>query len=684
LLIAAATLFGEEAGRLAQRLPRDTTYLFIQVPSLGKGWEGFTSLPLYQAYQDEEVQTFLESFGKNLDELAPGLELDLIEDLLNLPAVFDGEAAFALMERDKNHLDWVFSLCADSDPAAGAAFVEEAVLPFLKSLLPFGPTKRTYGDVELTVFMGPSVSVYLYYNDGQLLFTDQEERMLDLIKERQASLVDNGNFKRALENADKDRSFLIFSTLEGLWNKAYEEMDEEERAVLNASGMDGLRSLFASLTMEGGRATDMIRLDIPGDKRGFFKIFSDAPVDPDLARLAPDNTLALAAGNVRFGDLYKTILDMEKASPDAMRDLRQSADDLAEKLGLRSFSDVVGLLGTEVVLFTALPKGGGLIPETVAALEVLEPDKLQTNLFGLVATLAGADPKTVTYRNRQIHYLPLSEGGPFEVNICWCLTDGYLFLSHHPAILKGLVRRLDQGTRNLKKDPEFIAAWKALPGSSVGVAFAHTRRIFEFVYGLILPIAAMTGEDLPFEPALMPTAEAISSYLSFGLSGVTVDEGGLEVRTESDGYGPTSMAMYGMTIALFWIPFEEWNQSMTRWPSCGRSQKQIHEQLEIYRRSNGAYPADLAKDLEGASWFTCGKAYQDTDYSEDERSAFDDFEYVVSVKKIDPPKTWPEDWMILWDSRPRHNDGRVVLLGSGEVIWLPEKEFQKRLEEQGQ
>ena len=39
--------------------------------------------------------------------------------------------------------------------------------------------------------------------------------------------------------------------------------------------------------------------------------------------------------------------------------------------------------------------------------------------------------------------------------------------------------------------------------------------------------------------------------------------------------------------------------------------------------------------------------------------------------------------MVLWDSKPRHNEGRVILLGNGEVIWLPEEAFKKRLEEQG-
>ena len=43
------------------------------------------------------------------------------------------------------------------------------------------------------------------------------------------------------------------------------------------------------------------------------------------------------------------------------------------------------------------------------------------------------------------------------------------------------------------------------------------------------------------------------------------------------------------------------------------------------------------------------------------------------------PQTWPEDWMILWDSKPRHNDGRVVLLGNGETIRGLCEEFEAEI-----
>jgi hypothetical protein len=87
----------------------------------------------------------------------------------------------------------------------------------------------------------------------------------------------------------------------------------------------------------------------------------------------------------------------------------------------------------------------------------------------------------------------------------------------------------------------------------------------------------------------------------------------------------------------------------------------------------------------GFRWIRCPQASLDhanRNRGGEERSITDDFTYVVEALALEPPDAFPEEWMIVWDSEPRHNGGRVVLLGCGDVIWLPEEDFQKRLEEQ--
>ncbi|MHC4943024.1 MAG: hypothetical protein ACYTG7_08400 [Planctomycetota bacterium] len=678
---------------IASILPEDI-YFLIRIPSLKNAWEGFQSLPLYKAYQDEEVKTFIESFGDGITELTPGLRPEQIADLLSLPDVFDGEAVFALIPRGTDEVDWVFSMACLEDTEKATRYIEKTLHPFLKSLLSWGPVQEEMESTQVMRFFGPEHALFSANLDGRLVIADRREVMQKLLSRARdekrppsSHEILANTVKRA---GAKDVSFMFYFNLESLLNIGEPEMSKRELAELEASGIDGLRSILAALRMSDGRANEVVRLDIPEEKRGFLRIFADSFVDADLARIAPDHTLCLAAGHFQIAELYRTILAMENASPGGpLEDWQTSADELAVEVGLRSFSDLISQFGTEMILFAALPRGGGLLPEAVGAIEVLEPDKLQTNLFGLIETMTGRKPSTVTYRNRQIHYFP-SEGGSrfFDVSVCWCLTDGYLFLSLHPSVLKGLVRRLDQGTRTLKDDPDFSEAWKKLPENAVAVAYVNSERIFNYLYGLIMPIAAMTGGDLPFDPAMMPTAEAISSHLSFGLSGVVKQEDGIIIKTESDGYGPTSILLYGLTAAAFVIPFETWGNSINEWPSCGYTQQSIYEALEAYRQNNQAYPEELSEELREVTgiWVDdgCNVERQGLTRNElDERKPFQDFEYVISAMKIEPPETFPLDWMIVWDSEPRHNNGRIILLGSGDVIWLPEEEFQKRFEEQG-
>ena len=71
---------GEEES-LASLVPGETR-LFVRFPSLRRAWEGFTTLPLYKAYQDEEVQGFLKTFGTGLDEILPGVRMEFVKKLL--------------------------------------------------------------------------------------------------------------------------------------------------------------------------------------------------------------------------------------------------------------------------------------------------------------------------------------------------------------------------------------------------------------------------------------------------------------------------------------------------------------------------------------------------------------------------------------------------------------------------
>ena len=677
-----------EKGTTLADLVAEDTFLYLTIPSLSRSWKGFKTLPIYEVYKDEEVSSLLDSLGENMDEILPGIRIDLVDDLLRLPEIFDGEVSFAFRHPDEEE-SWALSLVSRSDPAKATVFAEETLHNFLHSLFAFGPETVTIKGRKVKRYMGPRDFLFMADLDGRILLTPEEEQMATMISRLDKpgpSLAGLEAFREAAQRMKAaDSSFFVFLSLEPLWKKALDEMDTKEQAIFSELGFQGLRSLSANLTLAGGRAEDTIWLDIPGERKGLLKVLANAHLDSDLARLAPNNTLLLGAGVLNIPDLYKTVLRASEASDYTLfDDLRSGMDNLAKKLGLRAFSDLLSQLGTEAVTFVALPKGGGIIPEAAAAIEVLEPDQLQTNLFALARTAAGEEPKSASYRDREIYYLGEQRRGPLEIGLlCWTVTDGYLFVSHHPSILKGIIRRLDQNRGSLKEDEDFLAAWDKLPGEAVAVAYVNSKRLFEYVYSVFVFFATMAGDNLPFDAALLPTAEAISDYLTFGLSGVTAEEKGILIRTESDGYGPTALFLYGSSVAAFFLPFEIWDDSLDRFPACGWSQRQLGKGLEEYRQNHQTYPPSLE-----ALWeenvnrhATCPQARMDREGAADDEFP-PDFGYVVETLAIEPPEFFPDDWMILWDSEPRHNDGRVILLGNDEQLWLPEQAFQERLKEQ--
>lgn len=692
------SVMGEEES-LASLVPEKTS-LFVSFPSLRRAWEGFTTLPLYEAYQDEEVQGFLKTFGTDLDEILPGVRIEFVKKLLDLPEIFDGEAAFALISEKEgagDEFEWAFTLSWESESERAPVFVEEVLIPVLKSMIPGGSKDEEIQGRKVSIYQGPAHMLYIARVGRRMLFTGSEWSMNDLLRRLDGSsdsLAESDTFRSACAQCGaSDASFLLFLNIGELMTRELEEAKEEERKALAAAGFDEIRSLAAGLTMKEGRADDKIWLDVPGVRKGMLDIFSDSPVDIELSRLAPENTLLFLAANVGIRDFYQTILAIDEASPHSpLREFRASADELSQELGLRSFSDLVGQLGTEVFLFAALPKGGGFFPELAAAVEVLEPDKLQTNLFALVRTLTGEDPNELSFKGRKIYYVPLESRNILDQSVCWCATDGYLLVGLHPTVLKGVIRRFDQSSRSLRKDAEFEAAWKKLPAGAPAVAYANSRHLFNYLYGLILPFATMLDDEMPFDPAALPTAEAVEVYLSFGLSGLKPMEGGIRLQTDSDGYGPTSFVMYGLIAAFFFYPVEAWNEAVRRWPACGYQMETIFEGLEEFRRDRSRYPERLEEMAVEENWrfsgLACPVAHNERSerpgYKEERGEGLKDFVYIVAVKGMEPPDSFPRDWMIVWDSEPRHNGGRIVLLGSGQVIWLTEEAFQERWKEQGE
>ncbi|MBN1417128.1 MAG: hypothetical protein JXP34_00015 [Planctomycetes bacterium] len=672
---------------LAKLVPAADTFLLARFPSLAAAWEGFRSLPLYRAYKDEEVQEFIRSSIDGLIEKAAPEASTSLAPFLRLPEAFGGEVALAVIGPPED-AKGVLSLAHAGDAAAARGSAEKTIVPLLASASFGEPERKTIEGVEVLGFAGPTGTKALAFDGRRVLVAANEEILAGLLRRRGApagSLAEDPTYRRVLARAGDDLSFFFYLNLGMIWDRLARDGDEEDRRSAERSGLLGIRAIGAGLRMADGRATDAIWLDVPDGPKGFLRAMPDVPLEFGTTRLAPRESFAYVAANVRPADVYRTMLAVAEAgSGGPFEELARADRDLAKGLGLRSLSDIIGLLGTEAGVFASFPPGGGVFPEAVAAIEVLEPDKLLTNLDALVRTASGREPSMLTFRGREIRYYAQETRIPFTP--CWCVTDGWLLISYHPTMIKSAIRRIEGTGESLRDDPAFEAARKTLPERSVAAAFANTERLFRFLYGIVIPVAGMIGAEFPFNAAELPSADAIARHLSFGLSGITAGEDGIAVRTRSDGYGPTSLGLYGTIVALaFNPPFDRRDEVVEDHPCCGRNLRDIHEAIEGYRGDHGKYPEKLdllfAEDDDRWRRWSARCPAVEGDRPGD-RAYWEDFGYLISERKIDPPAALPDNEIIIWDSAPRHNGGRIVLLAGGDVTWMREAEFRKRLEAQ--
>ncbi len=684
--VSSAPLAPQDQTDLAGLVPA-TTRFYLSVPSLSRSWAGFCTLPLYQAYCDEEVQAFLKSLGSDLKNNVPDVRWEFVEELLDLPAIFDGQAAFALVDPEEH--GWVLSLSSTGDAARVAAFAEH-LTESLRRVFPAGLETSEIAGARVLTLRGPACDWNVATAPGRLLVAPRRahlESVLSGADSGAASLAADEAFQKGCAGqVDGATSFFLYVPLQRLLDDELAEASKEDRDVLSAAGGEGLQSLVAGLAMSEGRANDLVRIEIAGERRGFFDLFVDGPIEPALARLAPPDTLLLGGGLLRIKELHQTMARIIRASRGAwLEGEERPGEQLAEDVRERALAAVVDSLGMEIMLFVSLP-AGGFIPTGALAVEVLRPDELQSDFMTLCSELIGTEVKTTSFRGRNISYSkPLHDTyGGFAPS--WCVTDGYLLLSLHTSVLKEIIGRLDGGKGSLADDPAFRASWEKLPQKAGLVGYANSKRLFEYLYGMLLSYAPILGAMFPVDAAMLPTAESISAYLSFGLTGLVADDRGLLLVTESDGYGPTSTAMYVLagTAAAYCLMTDEFTSHRS---DCRHALTRIHEDLETARQETQHYPATLrALHREDEPWRDahCPEATrQRTNIGQGEEAPYAHFAYVLTSKGIEPPETFPDDWMIVWDSEPRHNNGRMVLCGSGEITWLPEPAFQQRLTEQG-
>lgn len=652
----------------AALLPEGTV-LHVTVPSVADLAKKLRALPPAAILKDEEVVAFLKSLGPRFQkELGGQGGAELSDRLLAFPELYPGRATFAVLPPREGNARVVLVL-----RAAKEADARLSELPPFRSL----GGRRTVEEVKggRVVELRDHRNRFAFAELGTTAVLATDRALLEPFltgKAPEKPLAASPRYVAARETCAGE--FQVFVDLES----ALDSEPSARRDLAPILGTTRLQSLAGGLRLEAAAARDRMAFRWGGDGSGILRSLSDRPFARETASLAPPDALVFAGGNVDMPKLVGTLLDA--ATREGGADLDRWKRELEEKLGKESLRELSGHLGTEALFFATLPEGGvgGLIPDMAVLLEVRDAQKLQTAIRELVRSFSGAELAEVPFKGRRIFHLPIPGGSRImQIGFAYTFLERHVAFGMTPLALKRLINRAEAGKGGLAEETAFQEALGKLPQGASGILYVNTKRTVEYIHGLVVPVLQMFGaRDLPFDPALFPTAEAFSGPFRFTVGGFRPAQGRIESDFYSEGLSPLMGLLGGAAGGLTMGAVE-----LARPDPWAQQLRHVHAASEAYRKAQGK-PHEKMEDLvphappEAWTWLWT---------SADNAGNRPILDFYAERKLAHPEKPAPD--AILFHTQQRHFEGgRLVVLGDGSVLWLTEEEFAaraKQLEEGG-
>ncbi len=207
------------------------------------------------------------------------------------------------------------------------------------------------------------------------------------------------------------------------------------------------------------------------------------------------------------------------------------------------------------------------------------------------------------------------------------------------------------------------------------ISYTDVAEYFNVTYRGIMTILTMRGQELPFDPMLLPQPETISKHLGGSMSVVSVDEDGFLIDQCSPiiihaGFSPETTGV----VAAMMLPALAKAREAARKAVCSSNLKIIGLALAIYANDHDdKYPLRLEDLLAG--YLPDAEALQCPSDSSEERS----YLYVPGLSVAHEPTP-----IVVFERKGNHAGGRNVLYTDGHVEWMSEEVFQIRWAEQRQ
>jgi len=560
LLASAALSLAQEAPDpfLAEKILPQNALIHLSIPQTAGLADDYAKSNLAKLIQDPEVRPFIASFeswwirrktqpvnvrgrvSPSFNEQArqmTGLTIDELWALLQGPLSF---TVYDLPASQQHRLDLVLTLGA-TDPAG----LEKAAAGFKQAVQNGQLTEGEYGRAGTTIHEFGDNSFRLYYAVVRktLLVATQQERMNQLVDAaadpKPAGLREDPVFKAARARvAPDDRHFFLGYVNLGQTLKQYRrEMGDDAMKIFESLGLTDVPSLSMALGYDGPFIRERYALQTTRQDHGLIKLLAGGtPADPYAARV-PSDALSYSHFGVNLADLYDVLHEAAKASPDFDRSLQDVLGRYEQRVGFK-VREALGTIGANWTSWSAFPPAGGLWPDSVTAVALVDPAAFESALEKTFRDL-GVEIEDLPFRDRKIRCItfgvqrlsgavpmPMPEFLKFSSTICYLIEDKTLLLASHPMSLKRLILRGGDLPPPILQSPKYAAlASRLQEGDGESRSYLDVGRTVAIVYGMIEPFSHLvrdmsrdeTGE-LVVDLAKLPLEERLAELLGASLT----------------------------------------------------------------------------------------------------------------------------------------------------------------------
>ncbi|MFT3781770.1 MAG: hypothetical protein QM790_07095 [Nibricoccus sp.] len=490
------------------------------MPALVKNWE---QSPWAKTWNDEQMRKFLAPLRAEMkiDHWDESCKAETGYTVSELLAMAKGQLMVALMSADFDvdaaspEIPVLIAIELGANTSKVAKIIAENDAKEHTTV-----KKEDFGGVELHIYQKSaddnSDDFVWAMDDGIWLLSPSKttiQKTIDAMKKgRVASPLSGSDRYLQVRKRNPDANVTLLANVQAIYPvlKTAAEKQAEGKgatmgmppgAILDAVGLATLRDLYLSVEVGEG-ATSISGGLTYSELKGLFKMmaYKDGPVaQPGFVS---EKWIAASSMNFSFPEAYGALKEfLEALNPMISGIVQAQVKNLNQQLGIDLERDLIGSLGTSVIVGTA-PRPGASEDSPTALSEMDQFYSVSlgnpvsfTKAVDAIKRMMGPQAESMLTKREylgQTIYTAASNGKPGQMGFSYAITPKYLFVSVGSAsAIETAVQGLAGKQPSLWQKSEVKAALNDLPANASAFEYQNTRRMVGSMIETLVQLAPL-------------------------------------------------------------------------------------------------------------------------------------------------------------------------------------------------